>query len=237
MFNTNQTLPSPLLSFYSATPSTTHGTLNNDEKSDFRLSVVKPKLVLSQRPMWRKENTLKSHWELKVKTTKQPKARENADQAVIGFRVASDWLRKRCEFSGPITERSKAIPKQSQNSFDTQLKIALTVLKWINRIQQKTSTKWWFLFEHHFQFDLNMGVLLLGRDKVKYWTREIVFDFQVVGSQARILYSDQRGRVALAEAFNMAIRDGILSVSSLAFWHAFFKLCNEQFNPFTAKIS
>ena len=44
-----------------------------------------------------------------------------------------------------------------------------------------------------------------------------MFDFQVVGSQARILYSDQRGRVALAEAFNMAIRDGILSVSVLAF--------------------
>ena len=188
--------------------------------------------------MWRKENTFKNQWELRAKTTKQPKARKNTDdQVVIGFRVASDWSRKRYEFSGPITERGNAIPKQSQNSFDTLLKIALVVLRWINRIQQKTSTKWWFLFEHHFRFDLNMGVLLLGRDKVKYWTREIVFDFQVVGSQARILYSDQRGRVALAEAFNMAIRDGILSVSGLAFWHAFFKLCNEQFNPFTAKIS
>ena len=132
MFNTNQTLPPPLLSFYSATPSTTPGTFNNDEKSAFRLSIAKPKLVLSQRPMWRKENTFKNQWELRAKTTKQPKARKNTDdQVVIGFRVASDWLRKRYEFSGPITERGNAIPKQSQNSFDTLLKIALVVLRWL----------------------------------------------------------------------------------------------------------
>ena len=39
--------------------------------------------------------------------------------------TASDWLKKWREFSGPIRERSKAIPKQSQIIFDTQLKIAL----------------------------------------------------------------------------------------------------------------
>ena len=36
---------------------------------------------------------------------------------------------------------------------------------------------------------------------------------QVVGSQARILYSDQRGRVALAQAFNKGISEGRLQVS------------------------
>ena len=39
------------------------------------------------------------------KTTKFPKARENAgDQVVIDFSFASDWLRNWRDFSGPITE-------------------------------------------------------------------------------------------------------------------------------------
>ena len=40
---------------------------------------------------------------------------------------------------------------------------------------------------------------------------------QVVGSQARILYSDQRGRVALAQAFNKGISEGRLQVSTVFF--------------------
>jgi urocanate hydratase len=36
--------------------------------------------------------------------------------------------------------------------------------------------------------------------------------FQVVGSQARILYSDQEGRVAIALAFNEAVKSGKLKV-------------------------
>ena len=36
---------------------------------------------------------------------------------------------------------------------------------------------------------------------------------QVVGSQARILYSNEEGRVAIALAFNKAIADGRLKVS------------------------
>ena len=40
---------------------------------------------------------------------------------------------------------------------------------------------------------------------------------QVVGSQARILYSDQKGRVAIALAFNKAIKDGKIKVSELSF--------------------
>ena len=40
------------------------------------------------------------------KTTEMSKARENAgDQVVIVFSFASDWLKERREFSGPITER------------------------------------------------------------------------------------------------------------------------------------
>ena len=46
------------------------------------------------------------------------KARENAgDQIVTGFSFAYDWLRECREFSGPITERRKAVPKQSKQIF------------------------------------------------------------------------------------------------------------------------
>ena len=46
-------------------------------------------------------------------------------QVVIGVSFASDWFRKWQEFSGPIIERSKAIPLQAWITFDTQLKIGL----------------------------------------------------------------------------------------------------------------
>lgn len=39
-----------------------------------------------------------------------------------------------------------------------------------------------------------------------------IFVFQVVGSQARILYSDQRGRVSIAVAINRAISEGRIKV-------------------------
>ena len=43
---------------------------------------------------------------IQSKTTKLPKARENADdQVVIGFSFAADRLKERFKFSGPITER------------------------------------------------------------------------------------------------------------------------------------
>ena len=60
------------------------------------MSVVKLKPKLSLRPIRKKENTQKSQWQLKVKTTKLPEGRENTrGQVVIGFSFASDWLRKR----------------------------------------------------------------------------------------------------------------------------------------------
>ena len=42
---------------------------------------------------------------------------------MIGFSLASDWLREWCEFSGPITERSKA-KQRNPGLFDAQLEIA-----------------------------------------------------------------------------------------------------------------
>ena len=47
-----------------------------------------------------------SQRELKVKTSKLPEARENVgEQVAIDFSFECDWLRKRREFSGPITKR------------------------------------------------------------------------------------------------------------------------------------
>ena len=43
-----------------------------------------------------------------------------------------------------------------------------------------------------------------------YWIKHSAEHKLVVGSQARILYSDAFGRIAIAEAFNRAIRDGII---------------------------
>ena len=39
----------------------------------------------------------------------------------------------------------------------------------------------------------------------------------VVGSQARILYSDQEGRVKIALAFNKAVKDGKIKVMNMKF--------------------
>ena len=85
--------------------------------------IVKAKAKQSQRPTRRKKNIFKSQSEFKVKPTKLPKARENAGvQVIVAFSFASDWLKDWWQFSGPITERSKAKPVQSQITFDTQLK-------------------------------------------------------------------------------------------------------------------
>lgn len=44
-----------------------------------------------------------------------------------------------------------------------------------------------------------------------HWIEEAARNKMVVGSQARILYADCEGRMKIAEAFNKAIRDGIIS--------------------------
>ena len=68
-----------------------------------------------------------SQWEHRVETGNLLKARENAsDQVVFGFSFTFDWLRLWHEFSGPITQRSEAKPKQYSITFDTHLETALT---------------------------------------------------------------------------------------------------------------
>jgi urocanate hydratase len=44
-----------------------------------------------------------------------------------------------------------------------------------------------------------------------HWIREASGHHLVVGSQARILYADSQGRIAIARAFNEAIREGRIS--------------------------
>ena len=68
----------------------------------------------------RKENMTISQWNIKLKTRKLSDARENAsDHVVIGFsQFDSDWFRKWCEFSRPITKRSKAIPGHFRHSIE-----------------------------------------------------------------------------------------------------------------------
>ena len=67
------------------------------------------------------------------KTNQTAYAREKAsDRFMIGFSLASDWLREWCEFSGPITERSKA--KQRNPGL-------LLTLSW--KLLQYRSSLWW----------------------------------------------------------------------------------------------
>lgn len=58
------------------------------------------------------------------------RAGNTGDQVLIDFSVATDWLKKKCKFSTPITEQSKAKTKQQQIFFNTQLEIALNMLKY-----------------------------------------------------------------------------------------------------------
>ncbi|MEN8157787.1 MAG: urocanate hydratase [Bacteroidota bacterium] len=48
------------------------------------------------------------------------------------------------------------------------------------------------------------------RDNI-HWIREAERHHMVVGSQARILYADSQGRIAIARAFNKAVREGRVS--------------------------
>ena len=56
--------------------------------------------------------------ELEANTCNWRQARENAcDQVMIGFGLVSRWLKKWREICSPITEHSKAKPKQLPNYF------------------------------------------------------------------------------------------------------------------------
>ena len=56
------------------------------------------------------------------------KAHENLrEQVTIGFGFTCDWLRKWREIFKSITERCNAKPKETQITFDTHVKIALSL--------------------------------------------------------------------------------------------------------------
>lgn len=67
----------------------------NLEIEGFSIDCRKIKTVVSTTANQSRENTCQSQGELKVKTSKLPKARENTgDQVVSGFSFAPDWLRE-----------------------------------------------------------------------------------------------------------------------------------------------
>lgn len=59
------------------------------------------------------------------------------------------------------------------------------------------------------QKDASSAIMQQMADNIK-WIREAGKNKMVVGSQARILYADALGRVRIAQAFNQAVRDGLL---------------------------
>jgi hypothetical protein len=65
------------------------------------------------------------------------------------------------------------------------------------------------------------------RDNLR-WVREAGQHHLVVGSQARILYSDRVGRTRLALAFNSSVRDGTLQVIILASWFQTFSSAGQE---------
>ncbi|XP_004692255.1 PREDICTED: urocanate hydratase isoform X2 [Condylura cristata] len=63
------------------------------------------------------------------------------------------------------------------------------------------------VLEEAIAYGVNPAVKMQYADNIR-WIREAARHRLVVGSQARILYSDQKGRVAIAVAFNQAIACG-----------------------------
>ena len=55
------------------------------------------------------------------------------------------------------------------------------------------------------------------------WLSEAEKHKMVVGSQARILYSDQEGRVKIALAFNTAVKNGTIKVYIIHIYETLFK--------------
>ncbi len=70
---------------------------------------------------------------LEANTCGWHEARENVrEQVMIGFGFTPDWMRRWREIFKPITKRSNAKPKQTQLTFDTQVKTALRPFNYKN---------------------------------------------------------------------------------------------------------
>ena len=82
------------------------------------MSVIKPKPKSFSQPITTNTNYSTNQSELEANTCNRRQARENTcEQVTIGLSFTSDWSRKWREIIQPITERSKAKPKQNTNYF------------------------------------------------------------------------------------------------------------------------
>ena len=101
----------------------------HDSLKNFSIECRKTKTKVITTAQWelRKEIPWGTNENSKKKQVNRPcnyRERENlGDQDMIGFSFSSYWLAECCEFSGPITEQSKAKTLQAWITFDTQLKI------------------------------------------------------------------------------------------------------------------
>ncbi len=65
--------------------------------------------------------------QVEANTCSRHKVRKNdCERVTIGFSFTSDWSQNWREFFKPTTKRSDEDPKQTQNTFDTLVKIALS---------------------------------------------------------------------------------------------------------------
>ena len=72
----------------------------------FSIECHKTKIKTTTTANHSEEYISRSQWELEVKTSKLPEARENAsDQVVIGLSLASDWLRKWRQSHNKVKQR------------------------------------------------------------------------------------------------------------------------------------
>ena len=84
----------------------------------FSIEIRQTKTIVITTTNRKKGKQLKEPVKPQSKTTKIPKARENAGEpVVIGFSFASDWLKEWSEFSGPIIERRRGKTKTPSDHF------------------------------------------------------------------------------------------------------------------------
>ena len=99
--------------------------------SGFQLSVVKPKQLLQPITTDRKcaaSQSIKINY-MPWASAKRGKMHACKSRLVVVL-FGSHWLKKWREFCWPIAERSNAKPRQTQFTFDTQLKTGLVHVVW-----------------------------------------------------------------------------------------------------------
>ena len=99
-------------------------------------------------------------------------------------------------------------------------------------------THFFYIYINLFYFKSSEGIptrIVQQYDDNMRWLSEAEKHKMVVGSQARILYSDQVGRARLALAFNKAVKDGTLKVSQKFLHFLNIMIMTVIFIPFFAK--